>query len=72
MPWLMCYTAATGTEQLTSDSADQTVSDGSDTETVDGSSEDSDNSVPTGQLWPRDSRSEERCKIHQFSAPELV
>ena len=43
-----------------------------DTETVDGLSEDSDNSVLTGQLWPCDSRSEDKPKIHQFSAPNLL
>jgi hypothetical protein len=42
------------------------------TETPDGLSENFDNSVLTGQLWPRDSRGEDRPKIHQISAPKLV
>jgi hypothetical protein len=63
------YTAVTETEHLVCDSVDQTVSDGSDIEAVDDLSEVSNNSVLTGQLW-YNSRSEDRAKIHYFSAPK--
>ena len=52
-----------------SDSEEECVSDDSDTEAAAELSEDFDNSVLTDQLW-RDSGSEDRAKIHNFSAPK--
>ena len=51
-----------------SDSQEQCISADSDVETADDLSDDSDNSVPTGQLWHY-CRSEVRAEIHNFSAP---
>jgi len=54
-------------EQLVSDSVDQTDSDGLILKVLMVCQK-----ILTGQLWPRDSRGEEKPTIHQFSAPKLV